>query len=69
MKKSLLTLGVLLSVSLILLSLAGPVNHSGLPATEKGAGLVADGVPGPTYPPPPPPPHVRPTNDWITALA
>jgi len=70
MKKNLLTLGVFLSLSLILLSLAGPVNPSGPLATEKGAVVVADGVPGPILPPPPPPPtKMRPTDNWKSALA
>ena len=70
MKKNLLTLGVLLSVNLILLSPAGPVNPSGPLATDKGAVVVADGAPGPILPPPPPPPHIttRPT-EWKSALA
>jgi len=54
MKTRLLTLGVVLSVNLILLSLAGPVNHSSLRRTQQGVVLMADGVPLP--PPGSPPP-------------
>ena len=47
MKKSLLVLVTALSVSLILLSLAVPVNNSStLPAWNNGT-IQADGVPGP----------------------
>jgi len=56
MKAGFLTLGVVLSVTLMLLAFAVPVNHSSLSSTQQGVVLVADGVPGPPYPPPPPPP-------------
>ena len=70
MNKGLLTLIVALSVSLILLSLVVPVNHSSLPLTQGCAVLVADGNPGPGYPPPPKPSgSMRPTGNWKSALA
>ncbi|MGB7844917.1 MAG: hypothetical protein WBL63_04825 [Candidatus Acidiferrum sp.] len=55
MKARSITLGVVLSVSVIVLSLVAPVNHSSQPQTHGSAVLVADGVPGPPLPPPPPP--------------
>jgi hypothetical protein len=54
MKIRLITLVAALSVSLILLSLVVPVNHPSQLPTQKGVGVVADGVPLP--PPIPPPP-------------
>ena len=59
MKKTLLTLAVALSVSLILLSIAVPVNNScTLPIWNNGF-IQADGVP---LPPPYPPPKQKPPN-------
>jgi hypothetical protein len=70
MKKNLLTLAAVLSVNLILLSLAVPVNHSSQVRTHNAVVLVADGVPGPGLPPPPPPPtKMRPTDNWKSALS
>lgn len=55
MRKISVTLGVALSVSLIVLSLALPVNHSITPLNHGNANLIADGSPLPPVPPPPPP--------------
>lgn len=55
MRKHLITFGLALSVSLILLSLLVPVNHSILLPSHAGAKVVADGTPIPPVPPPPPP--------------
>jgi hypothetical protein len=71
MKTRLSTLGVILSVSVIVLSLALPVNHSSLTLSLGSAVLAADGNPGPGWPPPPTAPkggvHAR--NDWRSRLA
>ena len=54
MKIRLITLVAALSVSLILLSLVVPVNHPSQFPTQKGVGVVADGVPlSPPIPPAP----------------
>ena len=52
MKKVLLTLSIALSVSLILLAIAVPVNHSRMLPTWNNGSIQADGVPGPPLPPP-----------------
>lgn len=56
MKKHFVTLVVAVSVTLMILSLAIPVNHVVQLPGDNGVVLVADGVPGPPVPPPPPPP-------------
>jgi hypothetical protein len=55
MKKPFFTLGVTLPVSLIVISLLLPVNHSVYQASPSNAFLIADGSPLPPTPPPPPP--------------
>jgi hypothetical protein len=55
MKKSSVTFGVTLTVSLIVISLLVPVNHSVCQISPNNAILVADGSPLPPVPPPPPP--------------
>lgn len=57
MKKYFVTFGLALSVTLIVLSLLVPVNHSVALPGHTGAMLVADGTPIPPVPPPPPPPQ------------
>ena len=71
MKKRLLGLSIALSVSLILLFLVAPVNHSSLAPTLNSPVLVADGNPGPPLPPPPPPGgnSMRPTDNGQFTLA
>jgi len=56
MKKSSVTLGVSLSVSLIVVSLLLPVNHSLCQISSDKDILTADGSSLPPIPPPPPPP-------------
>ena len=57
MKKLLLIFSVALSVSLILLAIAVPVNNSRVLPTWNNGFIQADGVPGPPpYPPPTPKP-------------
>ena len=53
MKKSSVTLRVILSVSLIVISLLFPVNHSVWQVNPNNASLVADGSPLPPTPAPP----------------
>jgi len=54
MKKSSITFGVTLALSLIVISLLVPVNHSVSQISPNNAILVADGSPLPPTPPPPP---------------
>lgn len=68
MKKVLVTLGIILSVSFILLAFVVPVNHSSLVLKHQNRALLADGNPGPPTPPPPPPPTQNITLDGLQTL-
>jgi len=57
MKKILVTLGVILSASLIVVSLLVPVNYSAARLNHNTVNLIADGAGLPPAPPPPPPPQ------------
>ena len=78
MKKSSVTFGVTLTVSLIVISLLVPVNHSVCQISPNNAILVADGSPlppgstkltldGSPLPPTPPPPPQKLDTNWLPA--